>query len=130
MTHTGLYRDLAEVKRIIIEEGWTTGRLHRSEGYCLDGAILKAAGYNPPCYDGFSLDNPKGEETESLYAVMGSREDTRLDAILVAVASELPKLTSHSDEPAHMTIYGWQDVHGRTMEEVLAILDQVMMKCK
>lgn len=125
MKHVGLHRDLSEVKRILIEEGWCRGRLHSPSGYCLDGAILKAAGYTPPCVRDNTID--QSGKTDDLYDLMAAGTDTRLDAILKAVAEELPKPFGGDPLP-YTVIFSWQDAS--TKEEVLAVIDKVMEKCK
>lgn len=95
-----LAKDLQKVEDLITKNGWCRGQLERNGHYCLIGAIAVAVGKSPH-------NNGGG--------------DPRHDALLYAIADELPEYTYASFDPAGR-LWRWNDKRARDKRTVLRLI--------
>ncbi len=95
---------LEKTKSLLLEKGWGQGLSFKRETLCLAEALAKAN----PC---FSHDEEEGLE---VYRKARSLIVSEIDGSSCYDAS---------------TIVYWNDVPGRTLEAVIAVLDKAIEKC-
>jgi hypothetical protein len=114
-----LFQDLAQTKALLLANkcGIVQGELYNAVGFCIDGAIAQATGYDLKI---------KPEQLAYNYL----RDNPRARACVVACYHELP---GSWQTPAHLmypyeALYGWHDEPGRTLPEVLDLVQRAADK--
>lgn len=94
----------AKAAEILIERGWTKGYLRASDGYCVNGALMEAAGF------------------PLLYKTYG---DPRFELLILPIIEHLSLSATDDGDCLGSYLDDWNDADETTKDDVLATLEAV-----